>query len=122
MYSLTISFGPNAVAWALLFKDEEKAREAFNTYVDSKVIGASDGAMIGSDDFGQAYAIPFDEIHGVCFEDLDQTEAARIQRSLAEERCKVKLMAAAKTDPVIGEAIRRSQGAPVLTPMGGFRQ
>ena len=30
-------------------------------------------------------------------------------------------MEAAKTDPVIGAAIRRQQGAPVLTPMGGFR-
>jgi hypothetical protein len=122
MYSLTIHFGPNAVAWALLFKNEEKARDAYNTFVDYHVNLATGGAIIGSDDFGQAYAIPFNEIHGICFEDLDQTEAARIQRSLAEERCKVKLMAAAKSDPVIGEAIRRSQGAPVLTPMGGFRQ
>jgi hypothetical protein len=121
MYSLTIHFGPNAVAWALLFKNDEKARDAFNAYVEFKVNGTS-GILIGSDDFGQNYAIPFDEIHGMCFEDLDQTEGARIQRSLAEERCKVKLMTAAKSDPVIGEAIRRSQGAPVLTPMGGFRQ
>jgi hypothetical protein len=122
MYSLTIHFGPNAVCWALLFKDEEKAGQTYNAFVDARRAPAEKTVLIGSDDFGQSFAIPADEISGVLLEDLEQVEAARIQRSLAEERCKVKLMEAARSDPVIGAAIRQQRGAPVLTPMGGFRQ
>ncbi len=121
MYSLTIHFGPSMMVWALLFKTEEKAGEIYNAFVAAEVGGTSD-LLIGSDDFGQTFAVPSDEIRGIMLENLDLIEAARIQRSLAEERCKVKLMAAAKTDPVIGPALR-GQGSPVLTPMGGgFRQ
>lgn len=122
MYSLTIHFGPNAICWALLFKEEEKAATVYNAYVTAKIQQANEGMplLIGSDDFGQSFAIPFNEISGILFEDLDLVEAARIQRSLAEERCKVKLMAAAKADPTIAAAIRQHQnGAGVLTP---FRQ
>ena len=44
-----------------------------------------------------------------------------VSDSLAEERCKVKLMSAAQNDPVIKEAIRQQQMKPaVLTP--GFGQ
>lgn len=119
MYSLTIHFGPNAICWALLFKEEEKAKAAYDKIL--KISGSYEDTRV-TDDFGQTLNIP-SVVHGILFEDLDQVEAARIQRSLAEERCKVKLMAAAKNDPVIGEAIRQQQrGAPVLTPMGGFRQ
>ena len=45
-------------------------------------------------------------------EDLDLAEAARIQRSLADERGEVRLMEAAKLDPVIREAIRKHQQGP----------
>ena len=121
MYSLTIHFGPNAVSWALLFKEEEKAGVAYNAYVANKMNGIESDMLIGCDDFGQSYAIQFNDIHGMLLEDLDLVEAARIQRSLAEERCKVKLMAAARSDPVIGPAMRGAQ-TPVLTPIGGFRQ
>lgn len=119
MYSLTIHFGPNAICWAFLFKDKEKVESIFD------LLTALDPAksMSFEDDFGQRGWFEQTEVRGVLLEDLDLIEAARIQRSLAEERCKVKLMAAAKNDPVIGEAIRQQQrGAPVLTPMGGFRQ
>ena len=122
MYSLTISFGPTGTAWALLFKEEAKAEEAYNAYMEAKMNGAERNVLIGSDDFGQAYAVTVDEIHGIVLEDLDQVEAARIYRSLAEERLKVKLMEAARADPVIRAAIAQQNRAPVLTPMGGFRQ
>lgn len=119
MYSLTINFGPTGTVWAFLFKEEEAARRA-RAVTNYRPEGATHFTIV--DDFGQTSDFPFNDVHGVVLEDLDQVEAARIYRSLAEERIKVKLMTAAKADPVIGEAIRRSQGAPVLTPMGGFRQ
>jgi hypothetical protein len=114
MYSLTINFGPNGSAWALLFKTEEKAGEAYGAYMEAKMNGAERNVLIGSDDFGQAYAITVDEIHGVMLEDLDQTEAARIYRSLAEERLKIKFTEAAKNDPVLRHAMQ--QRPSVLTP------
>ena len=121
MYSLTIHFGPNAICWALLFKEEEKAGLIYNAFVDAQTSPTEKIVLIGSDDFGQSFAIPAAQISGVLLEDLDAVEHARIQRSLAEERCKVKLMAAAQSDPVIGAAIRQQRSnSPVLTPMGGF--
>lgn len=117
MFSLSINFGTSG-SWALLFKEEEKAGQAYNAYVEHIVNNAEGGAMIGTDDYGQSYAIPFVEIRGILLEDLDQVEAARIQRSLADERCKAKFIQAAKTDPVIRTAM--GQQAPILQPMGGF--
>ena len=118
MYSLTIHFGPNAMTWAFLFKEKDHAQEARIHAID--MITGGDTFYI-EDDFGQQASFGSEVVHGVLLEDLDLVEAARIQRSLAEERCKVKLMNAARTDPVIGPAIRGG-GAPVLTPLGGFRQ
>ena len=112
MYSLTIHFGPSMMTWALLFKDEKKAGAALMKASQTLATGA---ATI-EDDFGQNVVVQ--NIHGICLENLDLIESARIQRSLAEERIKIKLQAAAKTDPVIGPMMR-GQGPGVLTPMGG---
>jgi hypothetical protein len=119
MYSLTIHFGPNAMCWALLFKEEAKAGEAYNAYVASKVNGDTVDILIGTDDFGQSYAIPLADINGILLEDLDLVEEARIQRSLANARTEVKFQQRARVDPVIRNA---QAGTPVLTPMSGFRQ
>lgn len=118
MYSLSISFGPTGTVWAYLFKEEAKAAEAYNAYVEYKMDHAEGGMFIGSDDFGQCYAIPFAEIRGVMFESLEQIEQARIQRSLADERCKAKFIQAAKTDPTIRAAMGNQM--PIMQPMSGF--
>jgi hypothetical protein len=116
MYSLSISFGPTGTVWALLFKEEAKAAEAYNAYVSNKV-AKENGVLIGTDDFGQSYAIPFYEIRGVLLESLEQIEEARIQRSLFDERCKAKFLQRARTDPTIRAAMGNQ--TPVLQPMGG---
>ena len=115
MYSLTIHFGPNAVCWAFLFKDKEKA----DAYLKATGTELDFPKITIEDDFGQTCIFDQRAIHGALLEDLEAVETARIQRSLAEERCKVKLMNAAKTDPVIGPAMRGA-GAQVLAP--NFRQ
>jgi hypothetical protein len=115
MFNVSISHGPVGTVWALLFKTEEKAGELYNAYVEHN--RAEGGVLIGTDDFGQSYAIPFDEIHAILLEDLDQIEQARIQRALADERVKAKFMVAAKSDPVIRQAIQGQQ-APIMTPFG----
>jgi hypothetical protein len=114
MYSLTISFGPVGTTWAFLFKDKENAEQCRKNAVDFLVKGR--GLEI-TDDFGQHASITSETIHGISFEDLDLVEAARIYRSLAEERIKIKLQAAAKSDPVIGP-LMNSRGPGILTPMG----
>ena len=116
MYSLSIYFGPNAMVWALLFKEEARAGAAYNAYVGNKMDGTKADILIGADDFGQSYAIPFNDIHGVLLEDLDLVEEARIQRSLAEAHVKVKLDQRAKTDPLIRQAMS-NQSPSILSPV-----
>ena len=113
MYSLSIHFGPNAMVWALLFKEEAKAGEAYNAYMDYKATPVAHSVLIGTDDFGQTYAIPMEEISGILLEDLDLVEEARILRSLANARGEVKARQRASTDPVIRTA---QQGPSVLQP------
>ena len=117
MFNVSISHGPVGTVWALLFKTEEKASEPYIAFVDHGLNRADVGVLIGTDDFGQSYAIPFSEIHAVLVESLDQIEQARIQRALADERVKAKFMVAAKSDPVIRQAIQGQQ-APIMTPFG----
>lgn len=113
MYSLTIHFGPNALQWQFLFKEKERL-ESYLTIFEMKV------AFIDiADDFGQKANIRMDTVHGWLVEDIDLMEEARIQRSLADARAQAKLQQRARTDTVIRSA---QTGAPVLTPMGGFRQ
>lgn len=116
MYSLTIYFGPNAVCWSFLFKEEAAATEA-RMRASTRPEGATHFSI--ADDFGSTGIFAYESVHGYLLEDLEAVETARIQRSLAEERCKVKLMNAARTDPVIGPAMRGG-GAQVLAP--NFRQ
>ena len=119
MFNLSICFGPVGTVWALLFKTEEKAGEPYNAYVQHKMNRAEGGVLIGTDDFGQSYAIPFDEIHAILLEDLDQIEQAHVLRGLAAERIKAKFVTAATSDPTI-RAAQRQQGqqTPIMTPFG----
>lgn len=113
MYSLTIHFGPNAMQWPLLFKEEEKAGVIYNAYLDFQVSEATAGMLIGSDDFGQSFAIPMEQIAGILLEDMDLVEEARIYRSLANARGEVKARQRAMSDPVIRTA---QNGPAVMTP------
>ena len=116
MYSLTIHFGPNAMAWSFLFKEKEKADSAFNT---ANCAVVDDKPFRIEDDFGQVAVFAAGSATGFMLEDLDLVEEARIQRSLANARTEVKFQQRARVDPVIRNA---QAGTPVLTPMSGFRQ
>lgn len=113
MYSLTINFGATGTAWAFLFKEKDEAHKQFDT---AMLLHRDGKSFAVTDDFGQYGSMS--NINGVVLEDLEQVEAARIYRSLAEERLKVKLMEAARADPTIRAAMNQ-QRPPVLTPMGG---
>jgi hypothetical protein len=97
------------MVWAFLFKDLERAKIANAQAKD-------DDYIIVEDDFGQFARIQTKQIHGTLLEDLEQSEEARILRSLAEARTRVKLEARAKTDATIRQAMN-AQGPGVLSPM-----
>ena len=115
MWNLTICFGPTGTIWAFLFKDKEKAERKSQ---ETTIAITSHTAVAISDDFGQLATFEADSIHASLLEDLDLIEQARIQRALADERVKVKFIAAAKSDPTIRQAMQGGQ-QPILTPMGG---
>jgi hypothetical protein len=108
MYSLTIHFGPNAMVWSFLFKDKERADQAYGTATMTKEDFTID------DDFGQHGFFIASWRSGVLLEDMDLVEEARIYRSLANARGEVKARKRAATDPVIREGI--NAGPSVLQP------
>ena len=114
MYSLSIHFGPNAMVWAFMFKEKEKADACFAL---ASANAFNDSATAMADDFGQKAIFAAGSISGVMLEDLDLVEEARILRSLANARGEVKARQRASTDPVIRTA---QQGPSVLQP--NFRQ
>ena len=114
MYSLSIHFGPNAIVWAFMFKEKEKAVAALAC---AKLAIYEGAAFELDDDFGQSAVFHMGDTSGVMLEDLDLVEEARILRSLANARGEVKARTRAATDPVIRQA---QNGPSVLQP--NFRQ
>jgi hypothetical protein len=128
MYNLTIHFGPNAVAWSFLYKDEDKAGVIYNAYMDFRTSpdpAKCDGTctLIGTDDYGQTFAIPFEEIRGMLLENTELGTEARILRGLEQAKGQARATKRASTDPELVQAMR-GQGPSVITPFanGGFRQ
>ena len=113
MYSLTISFGPAATTWAFLFKEENTARNA-RVLASSNPEHATHFSV--NDDFGQWGSFAFSSVHAILLEDLDLTEEARIQRSIAEAHVRVKVDQRAKSDPVIRAAMNQA-GPAILQPV-----
>lgn len=111
MYSLTIHFGPNAMVWAFLFKEKEKAEAA--ELQARAFLHESPGFRI-EDDYGQSASFRREDVHGVLLEDLEATEEARILRSLANARGQAKTFERAKNDPLIRNINTQRPG--VLTP------
>ena len=109
MYSLTISFGPAATTWAFLFKEKTSAENAYGA-------ATCDGYFRIEDDFGQTGYFESNARHALLLEDLDLTEEARIQRSIAEAHVRVKVDQRAKSDPVIRSAMNQA-GPAILQPV-----
>lgn len=121
MHSLTICFGPTGTVWTLLYKTEEKAGECYGAYTDAKLNKAY-GPLIGSDDFGQAFSLDIDQIHGMLLEDMDLSQMAQVERGLHQARSQAKAQTRAMQDPVIKESLRAQQMGPaVMSPVPGGR-
>lgn len=119
MFSLTICFGPANTPWILLFKEEEKAKAVYNNYVEFSLTSVA-GMLIAADDFGQALAVPFDQINGMMLDDMDQSQLAYIERGLHNARAQAKAQQRAAADPTLRTAAM-AQGPAALSPFGGNR-
>lgn len=122
MYSLSIFFGPSPVPAQFLFKEQEKAGVIYNAYVNflTSTSDSNNGLLIGSDDYGQSFAIDFANIHAVILENMILGEESRIQRGLSQARGQANANKRAQSDPVI-MAAQRGAGPSVLTPFGNGR-
>lgn len=116
MYSLSIFFGSSPVPAQFLYKDKEKAEEAFRFARDAFADSHGSGAV--GDDFGQQFV--FKDIYAVMFEDMDLGEESRIQRGLSQARGQANANKRAMSDPVI-MAAQRGAGPSVLTPFSNGR-
>ena len=110
MFAVNIALG-NTV-WRLLFKDEEKAQAAFDTF-DKRIM-----PIRVEDDFGQICSAVHGSIHGVMFEDLDKAKMANVELFLHQQRVQVMATKAAQSDPGL-RAASAMQSPRVLNPMGG---
>jgi|SRR5215469_15128453 len=122
MFALTIVFGTSPVPWTLLFKTQEAINSAKSTFQMSPP-----GSVVAlKDDYGQEVVIGVNSIHGVMFEDLNQSKLAHIERGLHQMRTNIDANNQAKADPVLMAAMRMNQAGPgVITPFsanGAFRQ
>lgn len=118
MHLLTVVFGPTPTPWALLFKEEAAAEDAFNAIAAAKKDG---GTVIIKDEFGQSGCFAAVGIHGFMLEDMEKSKVAAIERALHQERIKIKANQQAKSDPVIGPAMNMNHGPAILSPMGPGR-
>lgn len=120
MFSVTVCFGPTGTLWNFLFKTEEKAQGIYNSYVDHKVNNAEFGCLIGTDDFGQAFAFDLPLINGVMLENLDESQQGQIERALHNARSQGKAQQRAAGDPTIRAAMM-TQGPAVQSPFPNGR-
>ena len=112
MYSLTIHFGPNAVCWQFLFKEDKRAKAAYEQISEALKTGLMTRV---EDDFGQIGTMG--SISGYLLEDLDLVEEAQIQRSLVNARAQAKLNSRASQDPTL-RAAQAMRGPAMIQPMG----
>lgn len=109
MFSLTVAFPHTTAQWALLFKTEEKAREAGAIFAND-----ADGTV--TDDFGQTLIAPAGMRPVMMFENLDLSKLGRIEMALHLARVQADGQKRAQTDPVLNSLAR--PGPAIVTPMG----
>ena len=112
MFCINIALGNTC--WRLLYRDEEKAKAAF------ELTRHRDGAITFiEDDFGQKMYFPLSSLHGSMFEDLDKAKLANVELFLHQQRTQALATKAAQSDPGL-RASSLMNGPAMLSPMGGM--
>jgi hypothetical protein len=126
MYNLTIHFGPNAVAWSFLFKDEGTARSHMLCFLKPDDIKdpAMDHTILIEDDYGQLAYIVLGQVHGVLLENMELGAEARIIRGIDQAKGQMRANKRAMNDPEIQQLQRDSRSPNIISPFpsGGLRQ
>lgn len=115
MYCINVALG--STSWRLLFRDEANAKICFD------ILDSRNGTDLQlKDDFGQVLVVHVDSMHGVMFEDLDQTKLAHIEMALHQARTQNQAQKAAQSDPMLRAGAHPAGGPAIINPMGnGFR-
>lgn len=114
MFAVNISLGN--VTWRLLFKNEEKAQEAFTKLEHCKL--GKEPVYRVEDDYGQVFS-GGDQITALLYEDFDKAKMANVELFLHGKRVEGMQMKAAQGDPSL-RANSLMNGPAMLSPMGGM--
>jgi hypothetical protein len=123
MFSLTIAFGPSNTLWQLVFREAEKANDAYSKLNQA---APSNQPVIVVDDFGQSTSIMRNQIHGFMLEDMNLSKQAHIERALHQMRTQAEGQTIVENDSVLRAAAARRGGPSIISPMnpamngGGF--
>jgi hypothetical protein len=112
MHQISINIGN--IVWALFYKTEERAVEAWLAVKDRDSIPM----LELQDDFGQTLQARSMTINGGMFENLDISKGAAIERSLHQARLQHEVQYLAENDAVL-RAHRRGPAIMSPFPMAG---
>ena len=113
MFCLTVTFGNAGTTWALLFKTLGAAESAYARFDVMHLQHHAATPIAVEDDFGQRVRIPGNEVKGLMLDDMSQSQAARIEMGLYQQKTVARGNKLAQTDP---ELRHSAQGPAVLTP------
>lgn len=134
MFSLSIALGSGM--WALLYRTEEKAREAVQKLgtLAQAPLAASGGSptMFGvgnhsvdlTDDFGQELTVMRSGLSGFILENMKLSKAAYCERVLHQQHIQIEAQKLAAADATIRTHRQMQGGPPVFDPTGlngGYR-
>jgi len=114
MFCVNIAVGNSC--WRLLFRDEEKAKAAFENLTPRNLAALT---VHVEDDFGQVCNAITTSINAVMFEDLDKAKMANVELFLHQQRVQAMATKAAQSDPGLRANVMMN-GPAMLSPLGGF--
>ena len=112
MFAITVLLGP--VPYALLWRNEERAREAQKQLVHRFESAPNEWIEI-KDDFGQELGCVRSSIAGHIFEAMEQTKVAHAERALHQHRTQSLAQKMADSDPGL-KTSRLMANGPMLHP------
>lgn len=123
MFSLSIVFATQS--WRLLYQKDENAKRDYDLVTAVLAADKTTGFNAHStitlvDDYGQTIFIKAESLHGVMFENLDQTKMANIEYALHGARTQAAAQQRAEGDPAL-RAGRAPHGPAIISPMGNGR-
>lgn len=122
MFAVTVAF--NNMAWRLLYKDEDKAKGAFELImspVDKMTQFNPTECLMFTDDFGQRAFFRRSAIGAAMFENLDESKVASIEMAIHNAHTEAGARQRAESDPTLRAARVVNNRPGVISPMGpGF--